>query len=478
MIPQVNRTGKVELNERGFTVWFSVDNQSHTFSVKYYERDKWRTYPDHLKKYVAELVGAVWVAAIPSENKVFTHKLSEADVELLKFITYQTQGLYRYRMQYPSIEDRPKMKVTYGERDWQEMLPLLGDDDCSLFFSGGRDAFTALGILEDAGYDPHLHMHNIDTSWDAGELARSTFDKQGRDFDTIWNNLGVLKREITREHNVFWKLEVPKFFVMFFSAFPYLDQELLLFGSEATTTRFVKVAKDRLLHQSWEQSLFANYYMTQWAENSGLPLRVGSINRGLTNYRTIKILGERYPDYDEIARSCFFVNTNEEDYPPCSRCHKDFRNYLCRKAAYLDTSMYDEEQLSEYKIDPANLEWQTLFPSELSHINANVHYFPDVIPMKSPNVEGVMMMPDKCNPTYFLTREEFIKIYEAVRGEDDYWLPADPDVDWQSETDYWIPTRDPDKAYDILESWDTLDMYDYSTKVTRNNSLLNLEVKE
>ena len=464
MIPQTAKTGKVNIRENGFTSYFSVDAKTHSFSVKYYEKEKWRAYPDHLKEYVAELVSSVWVAAIPAENKVFTSKLSEADVELMEFIAYQTQGFYRHEMGYPSIEDSPELHVTLGEKDWSDWE--LRDDECSLFFSGGRDAFCTLGILEDAGYEPHLHMHNNDTSWDAGELARETFQEEGRELDTIWSNFPLVKREITREHDIYWQLEAPKFFMMFFSLFPILEQELVIFGNEATTTRFVRIAKERILHKSWEQSQITNYRMTQWAEKSGLPIRTGSVIREMADYRVVKELAERWPNYDDIARSCFFVNTKDDDYPACSRCHKDFRNFMAREAIGADTSRYDEERLEEFKIEAEELMWKTLLTEDFLHMNELSNMFPLKPKKEFEPVEGLMFRPTRANPSYFLNEDEFVRIYESAMDDDYAWIPSEPGP-------RWISYNNLSEVYDTISDWDTGESFEFQLPIKDNNSLLN-----
>lgn len=462
MLPEVVRTGQVNVRERGFTSYFSVDGKSHNFSVRYYE-DAWKEFPDHLKKRLAQMVSSVWVASIPSQEKVFTHRLNQADVDLLKFISYQTQGYYRRSMNYPSLTERPMLHITEGDGDWSDME--LEQDECGLYFSGGRDAFCSLGLLEDAGYDVHIQMHNNGSPWDAGEKAREGFDEQERHIDTLWNNESVLKREITKDHKVFWHKECPTFFLKFFSSLPLLKQGLMFFGNEATTTRFTSVGKDRILNGSWEQSQTTTYLMTKWAQENGIELRVGSILREMGDYRVLKELVERWPDYWDLSISCFFVD-QDNDYQPCSKCHKCFRNYLTMEAIGAEHK-YDMERIRNYEIDPSALMWKTLLPNDMSHINEhNDGIFADVPSQHRPEIEGLMFKKDRANPAYFLSRDEFKRIYDVVRDDDTCWL-VDDDKGWKSVFDL-------DEVYDQLEEWNVEDQFDFEAKVKRNNSLLNI----
>lgn len=476
MLPETVRTGDVTIKEQGFTSYFSVDGESHSFSVRYYDND-WKPFPDHLKKRLARMVSSVWVASIPAKEKVFTHRLNDADIELLEFITYQTQGHYRRAMKYPSLESNPTMHVTEGDDDWSDIE--LDDEGCGLYFSGGRDAFSTLGLLEDADYDPHLLQVNNGSSWDAGEKSRETFmEDWDRHIDTAWNNFPVLKREITKDHGIFWHREAPIFYMTFFMSLPILEKSLMFFGNEATTTRFCNVGRDRILNSSWEQSQFSTYLMTQWAQKNGFDLRVGSILREMGDYRVMKELVERHRDYWDLSVSCFFVDT-DNDYSPCSKCHKDFRNYLCLSAIGADTSQYDMERLQEFEMDPANLMWKTLLPNDFAHMvhkgiledqligdmNFSMDFL-DIPAQERPEIEGLMFKRERANPSYFLDREEFKRIYEAVMDDDSAHLPVDDGANWYH-------TEDLDHVYDVISEWDVADTFDYSAKITSNNSLLD-----
>lgn len=464
MLPEQTRTGRVVVNEQGFTSHFSVDGDSHNFSVRYYD-DQWKPFPDHLKKRLGEMVSSVWVAAIPSKRKIFTHRLDDPDIDLLEFIAYQTQGFYRRSMKYPAMEPNPTMMVTEGDSGWSEIE--LEDDGCGLYFSGGRDAFCTLGMLEDADYDPHLIMVNNGSSWDAGEKAREEFTEElDRHIDTAWNNFPVVKREITKEHGVFWHREAPIFYMTFLMSLPMLKKSLMFFGNEATTTRYCSVGKDRILNESWEQSMISTYLMTQWLQEHGVDARVGSILREMGDYRVMKELVERFPDYWDQAVSCFFVD-KENEYSPCSKCHKCYRNYLCLRAIGADTSHYDEERLAEYEIDPANLMWKTILPNDFAHINYYAEEYVEAPNQKRPEIEGLMFKPERANPSYFLTRDEFKRIYQSVMDDDECWLLSEPGPQW-------ISTRDLDHIYDIASEWSVEDQFDYSVKIRNNNSLLNV----
>jgi hypothetical protein len=461
MIPSQTRTGGVEIKEQGFTSYFSVDGTPHSFSTRYYD-GHWRPFPDHLKRRLAQIVGSVWVASIPAEDKIFTHRLNEADIDMLKFIAYQTQGAYRKSMKYPALENRPTLHVTRDNHDWSDIE--LKTDDCGVYFSGGRDAFCTLGLLEEAGYTPHLQMHNNGSSWDAGELAREEFKERGRQVDTVWNNFSLLKREITKEHDIYWHLESPIFHMTFFESLPMLQQELMFFGNEATTTRYTWVGKDRIHHQSWEQSITATHLMTKWAQENGINLRVGSILREMGDYRVMKELTERYPDYRDLSRSCFFVNTDNE-YEPCSKCNKDMRHWLALKAFGGPTDRYDEDRLREHKPDPSILMQDMLLPNDISHMNALTGgFFTDVPEATCPEVEGLMFKKDRSNPSRFLTRDEFKNIYQVVMDDDKCWLLFESGSS----------TTDLDYVYDVTEEWDIEQAFDYSVPVEENNSLLNI----
>lgn len=463
MLPGQSRTGKAVVREVGFTSHFSVDGENYSFSVKYHDGDQWKRFPDHLKKKVAELCSAAWVAAVPAQKKIFTHRLSDTDIEVLKYISFQSQGYYRYKVEYPGLEGRPELKVTRGDTNWSDLE--LDEEGCGVYFSGGRDAFATLALLEDAGYDPHLQMHNWGSTWETGEKARKKFQDEGRDMDTLWNNKKVTERQISKDHNVYWLCEVPTFWLAFFESLPMLKHELMFFGNEATTTRFTSVGKDRILHSSWQQSMITNYLMTQWAEEHGINLRVGSILRELGDYRLTKELVERRPDYWDLSRSCFFVD-DEDDFSPCSKCHKDFRNWMILQAIGHEDDRYDEKKLEEYEIDPAKLMWKTVLPNDFSHINYHTNLYPDAPNQERPEIEGLMFKEDRANPAYFLTREEFNRIYEAIMDDDMAWIP--------NENGEWTPESDLDKVYDTLEEWSVEDVYSYSGKVRENNSLLNI----
>lgn len=462
MLPEITRTGRVEIKEQGFTSYFSVDGEAHSFSTRYYDND-WRPFPDHLKRKLGQLISSVWVAAIPSQEKVFTHRLSEADIKYLKYISYQTQGLYRMNMRYPSLESDPTLHVTPGETDWSDLD--LKEDSCGVYFSGGRDAFCTLGLLEDAGYDPHLMMFNNGSSWDAGENARNYFEEEGRDVNTAWNNFSLLKREITKEHGIFWHLEAPIFQMTWLMSLPMLEHKLNFFGNEATTTRYTSVGKDKILHHSWEQSVHTNQMMTEWSQKEGIGQRVGSIVREMDQYRIMKELYERFPDYWEHAVSCFFVN-KDDDYSPCSKCHKCQRNYLVLKAIGGDTSQYDEERIEEYGKDPSDLLWKTMLPNDLSHVNYHIDRYPDYPNQKRREVEGAVFKEERTKPTHFLTRKEFKRVYSSVMDDDECWVLSEPGPKW-------IPVEDLDHMYDVVEDFETPEL-GVDTNVENNNSLLNL----
>lgn len=462
MLPGQSRTGKAVVRENGFTSHFSIDGENYSFSVKYHG-DNWKRFPEHLKKKVAELCCSTWVASVPAQKKIFTHRLDDSDVEVIKYISYQSQGYYRNKMEYPGLEGRPELRITRGETSWDQIE--LDNDSCGVYFSGGRDAFATLALLEDAGYDPHLQMHNWGSTWETGEKARETFEEEDRDMTTCWNNKKVTERQISKNHNIYWLCEVPTFWLAFFESIPMLEQELMFFGNEATTTRYTSVGKDRILHSSWQQSMITNYLMTEWAEENGINLRVGSLLREMGDYRLTRELLERRPDYWELSRSCFFVD-DEDDYSPCSKCHKDYRNWIILQALGHDDPRYDEERLGQYEIDPAKLMWKTLLPNDFSHINYHTDLYPDAPNQERPEVEGLMFKKDRANPSYFLSREEFNRIYQAIMGDDEAWLPT--------ESGRWQSMDSLDAVYETIDDWSVEEQFDYAGKVKKNTSLLNI----
>lgn len=458
-LPEVTRTGEAQIRENGFTSYFSVDGNSHSFSVRYYG-DCWRNFPKHLKKEVARMVSSVWVAAIPSQEKVFTHRVDDHDIKLLKFISYQNQAHYRKSMKYPSMESSPTLHVTKGGKDWSDIEL---DDGYGVYFSGGRDAFTTLGLVEEAGYDPHIQMHNNGSAWDAGEKAREAFKAENREIDYVWNNFPVIKREITKEHGIFWHLEAPVFHMTFLESLPLIRKKTMLFGNEATTTRYAQIAKDEIFRQSWEQSIMTTDLMTKWAQGKGIDLRVGSILREMSDYRVTKTLYERYPEYADLAISCFFVNA-DDDFSPCSKCAKCHRKYLALEALGYDHN-FDEERLQKFKMGPADLMADTLLPNDLSHMNSKVNFYPDVPAERCPEVEGLMFREDRCSPARLFERDEFLEMYDVIRGDDDCWIV--------SEDNEWEVVEDLDTVYDRVSGWNVQDRLDYSIDVEKNGSLLS-----
>lgn len=466
MIPEVARTGKVKLRDSGFTVHFSVDNQNYSSSFKYYEEDKWKQFPRHLKRKLGEILSSVWVCCIPSEKKIITYGMGDADVDLLEYLTYQSQNYYRSKVGSPSIPDRPHLHVTKTDNDWSAID--LNDDDVGLYFSGGRDAFSTLCMLEDAGYNPHLQMHNDSSSWETGEEAREDFmENRDRHIDTVWNNLKVTFREVEKDHRVFMHHLAPKFWLVFFSSLPLLEHKLQFFGNEATTTRYESVGKDRVLHASWQQSMVSCWMMTKWARGNGIDLGVGSILREMGDYRVLKEIAERRPDYWDISHSCFFVDV-DNDYQPCSKCHKDFRNWMILEALDMDHP-YDSQRLKQFEIDPAHLMWKTMLPKDLAHINhLNGRLVPEMPAEKNIRMEGLTFHPERANPSHFMNKEQFLRIYESVMDDDSCWLPKDVDATYPS----FEETSDLERVWETISEWDF--PFKYMTVIKSNNSLLDV----
>lgn len=457
MIPEVVRTQSIEVKENGFTASFSVDNKPHDFFIKYYERDEWVQFPDHLKKYVAELVCSSWVAAVPAQDKIFTFRLSEPDIEVIRFISYQSQSCYASRLDYPAMERRPKHHVTRGQRDWSEFE--VDEDGVGLYFSGGRNSFYTLGILEEAGFDTHLQMHNSDNSWEAGQNARTVFEDLERPIDTLWTNFAVVKREITNEHNVFWQDEAPFYWIMYFTSLPYLQYDLNLFGFDASDTGFERVGKDMILDRDWEKSMFSTYYMTRWAQDSGLPLRVGSILRENADSRIDSDLYQRFTDYFRYAVSCPYVDWDSNELAKCSRCLKCQRNYFIRKYSGVSSEV-DEDKIAKFRPDADKLIESELLLTDFAHVNANGVY-PREPASRNAAVDGLMFKKDRGNPSYFLTESEFKSLYHAMANR----LNVFDVSDWKGVGI--------DELWDLLQEWDIESQYKYNGVVKSNNSLLS-----
>lgn len=464
MIPKQARTGDIDIRENGLTAYFSVDGNSYNFPIKYYG-NQWRSFPQYMKRQLGEMVSCLWVATIPADRKVFTHSLDDPDIEVIKYISYQSQNYYRNKVDSPSVEGNPELRITKGDNDWSEIE--LESGNCGIYFSGGRDIMSTLTFLEDAGYDPHLQMHNNDASWDTGELARETFseDRQ-KHIDTLWNNRKVVKSGIEKEHNLSLYHVAPRSWMIFFSSLPFLKYDLQIYGNEATTTRYDKVAKNKILHSSWQQSMVSNWMMTRWADEHDIGVRVGSIIREMGDYRITKELVERRPDLWDLTKSCFFVD-EDNDYKPCSKCHKCLRNALILEAIGHEHD-YDLERLREYQMDPAHLQWATIMPDDLSHINSKVGWYRRAPDQEIPRMEGLTFEPERANPAYFLNKEEFLNIYDSIMDDDLCWIPSEY-ADWEATGDYY-PTDDLEEVWDIISEWQF--PFEYNAKVKSNNSLL------
>lgn len=468
MIPDQARTGEVEVRENGITAYFSVDGENYNFPIKYYG-DQWRRFPSHLKQQLGEMVSSLWVATIPADRKIFTHRLDEPDIDVLSYITYQSQNYYRNKADAPSIEGRPEVRVTEGENDWSDIE--LEHGNCGVYFSGGRDILSTLTFLEDAGYDPHLQMHNNDASWDTGEEARESIQENGKDIDTLWNNRKVVKSAIEKEHNLSLYHVAPRSWMIFFSSLPFLKYDLQIYGNEATTTRYDAVGKNRILHSSWQQSMVSNWMMTRWAQAHGINLRVGSILREMGDYRLTKELVERRPDLWDISHSCFFVDIDNH-YKPCSKCHKCLRNCMILEAIGAEHD-YDIDRLKEYEMDPAHIQWATLMPDDLSHMNyLNGGWYRRAPSQEIPRMEGLTFEPQRANPAYFLNEDEFLNIYESVMDDDSCWIHVDdlpPEFEVGGE---WLETTDLGLVYEIIDQWEF--PFTYSSKIKKNTSLLQI----
>jgi len=465
MIPEQARTGESEIRENGLTAYFSIDGDSYNFPIKYYG-DKWRQFPDHMKEQLADMVSSLWVATIPAERKIFTSRLDNPDVEVIKYISYQSQNYYRNKVDAPSIEGNPELRITKGDNDWSDIE--LESGNCGVYFSGGRDIMSTLVFLEDAGYEPHLQMHNNDASWDTGEQARVEFtEEQEKHIDTLWNNRKVVKSGIEKEQNLSLYHVAPRSWMIFFSSLPFLKYDLQIYGNEATTTRYDKIAKNKILHSSWQQSMPSNWMMTRWADRHDINVRVGSILSEMGDYRLTKELVERRPDLWEVSNSCFFLN--EETYEPCSKCHKCSRNAMILEAIGTKHP-YDLDRLKDYKMDPAHIQWATIMPDDLAHINArNDGWYKRAPQVENERMEGLTFQPQRANPALFLTRDEFLNIYSSVMDDDACWLPTEHTPYHETEGP-WVKTTDLEFVWDVISEWELT--FEYRAKVTENNSLL------
>lgn len=130
---------------------------------------------------------------------------------------------------------------------------------------------------------------------------------------------------------------------------------------------------------------------------------------------------------------------------------------------------YDLDRLREYQMDPAHLQWATIMPDDLSHINSKTGWYKRAPDQEIPRMEGLTFEPERANPAYFLTRDEFLNIYSSIMDDDSCWLPTDhiTENNYQYE---WIETTDLEEVWDIISEWQF--PFKYKAKVKSNNSLL------